>query len=95
MLRVSTSRLVAPHALEQALAREHAARPLDHVAEQLELLVGEADLLAAVAHDVGVELDLEVLVAVALRRLAAAASARRSATRQRAASSFRLNGFTT
>ena len=71
MLRVVHVVLVAPDALEQPLARQHAAGALDHVAEQLELLVREPDLLAPVAHDVGVELDLPVLVAVALRRLAA------------------------
>ena len=60
--------LVAPDALQQPVAGEHASRAFDHVAEELELLVGEPDLLAAVARDVGVELHLEVLVAVALGR---------------------------
>src|SRR5262249_16273569 len=63
--------LIAPDPLEQALAGQHPSRPLDEVAEQLELLVGEPDLLSPIAHDVGFELDLPVLVPVALRRLAA------------------------
>src|SRR5262245_36245872 len=67
--------LVAPHPLQQALARQHAPRALHEVAEQLEFLVGEPDLLATVAHDEGVELDLPVLVPVALRGLAAALAA--------------------
>src|SRR6266568_8820148 len=61
--------LVAPDPLQEPIAGEHAPRPLDHGAEELELLVGEPDLLAAVAHDIGIELHLEVLVAVALGRL--------------------------
>src|SRR5262245_18373984 len=58
--------LVAPHPLDEPFADQHAARALEHVAEQLEFLVGEPDLLAAVAHDEGVELHLEVLVPIAL-----------------------------
>ena len=95
MLRASTSRVVAPDALQQALAGEHAAGPLQHAAQQLELLGGEPDLAAAVPDDVGVELHLEVLVLVALRRRPRSGSWRRRAARQRAASSFMLKGFTT
>src|SRR5258706_6753116 len=62
--------LVAPPALEQPLTGQDAPRPLDHEAEELELLVGQADLLAPIAHDVRVELHLEVLVPVPLRGLA-------------------------
>src|SRR5262249_56801847 len=53
--------VVAPDVLEQPLAGDHAPGALHHVAEQLELLRGEAHLLAAVADEVRVELYLEVL----------------------------------
>src|SRR5262245_13495751 len=61
--------LEAPHPLEQPVAGQHAPCALDQVAEKLELLVGEADLLSPIADDEGVELDLPVLVPVALGRL--------------------------
>jgi hypothetical protein len=41
--------LPPPDTLEEPLAGQHAPGPLDHVAEEIELLVGETDLLAPVA----------------------------------------------
>src|SRR5881227_197162 len=68
--------VVAPHLVEQALARDHDALVAHQVLEQLELALGELDVAVAAADLVRVGIELEV--AAHQRRRAA----RRAAAQQ-------------
>ena len=94
--RVSIEAVVAPDALEQPVARQHAVPVLDEIPQQLELAAGEPDGSPSTAIDDRVEIGDEMLAAIdrrpARRRRGAP---RRSTARTRAASSRRLNGLVT
>src|SRR5215217_6799000 len=53
-------RVVAPHLVEQLLARDHQPLVAHQVLEQLELALGQLDLPLAAAHLVGVRVEREV-----------------------------------
>ena len=93
--RVHVGVVVAPDPLQQPLAGEDAARPLDHAAEQLELLGGEAELGSRGSARSRRRTRPRSSRPGSPRAPPASGSLRRSAARQRAASSFMLNGFTT
>src|SRR6185295_18371177 len=69
---------VAPHALEQLVARQHEALVVEQLPEEVELLRGELDLVLADEHLAAARVDLEVAV-LELRALLLAALRRRAA----------------
>ena len=52
--------LVAPHPLEQLVARQHRAGVVGELAQQAELGLGEAQLVAALQHDALLAAQLDV-----------------------------------
>src|SRR5262249_36850834 len=69
---------VAPHALEQLVARPHEATVVEELPEQVELLRGELDLVVADANLAAAGVD-EQLAVLDLRALPLAALGRRAA----------------
>ena len=86
--------VLAPHRVEQLLAREDAAGMLHEVAQQAELGRAEMDRLAAARHPVRDQVHDDVGVAAAPRR-PAPGRMRRSTARMRATSSVGENGLGT
>lgn len=82
-----------PHRVHELVARERAARVAREEQQQVELALGELDLVAASQHPATAGLDPQV--AQLDRALAGAGSVRRSTASTRAISSAGENGLTT
>ena len=85
--------ILAPHRVEQLLAREDAAGMLHEVAQQAELGRAEMDGLAAADHAVRHQVHHDV--GVVQRLVGSAGRMRRSTARMRATSSVGENGLAT
>jgi hypothetical protein len=82
--------LVAPHPLEELVAREHRAGVVGELAQQAELGLGEAELVVGLQHDplLAAQLDVAELRVLRGTALVSCSCTRRSSARMRAASSW-------
>ena len=87
--------VVAPHVIEDLRLREHEARVLHEVPQQVELGRGEPQRLAGAPHLVGVDDHLEVRELERPRRRVARPTVRRRIAWTRAMTSARVNGLVT
>ena len=89
--------LVAPHPLEQLIARQHHAGVIGELAQQAELGLGQVQLVARLQGDALLAAQLDVAEPAGRRRRAvlSCSCTRRSAARMRAASSLGTTGLVT